>query len=242
MQAETESNVIFWDRLTSLTRESSNGESIKRGSHELGRNVVRIHRGAGKSFFLTVYSNGMQQVLCANIVQWASAVSQDGLSITLWLIDHSLGRNGYKRKFQLSFFDELSASRFFSSYSSAVPPEATKGPDYHHLRDSRGALRESGKNEAENAGGEGANGRGVAGQKNYKEGGEDAVLEDHHIYHHDYEEAQENKKVEEDKKESKEKTEECSDDDDDHLKSILEMESNWGESQNLFNPFYPQLE
>ena len=235
MQAETESNVIFWDRLTSLTRESSNGESIKRGSHELGRNVVRIHRGAGKSFFLTVYSNGMQQVLCANIVQWASAVSQDGLSITLWLIDHSLGRNGYKRKFQLSFFDELSASRFFSSYSSAVPPEATKGPDYHDLR-GRGVLGKSGKN-GDDAGGKGAGcDNGIADQKKlHKEGGEDAPV-DNVLCRHGYEGGkEEDKKVEEEADSDM--------DNDSHLKStILEMESNWGESQDLFNPFYPQLE
>ena len=105
-------DVIFWDRLDSLKRTKKDGEVVERGSIN-GLNIIRIHQGQeGQRNFITSCFV-MQSLLCANIKNWPSSVLKDGLTISLWLEDFSLNRNGYRCKFELTFFQQTSAELYF---------------------------------------------------------------------------------------------------------------------------------
>ena len=93
--SKNESGTLFFDRLEELYRTKEDGEVVERGGRQ---NVVRVKRGTDGSCYLRVTCI-MLEVLNARIQQWPSAVSEDGQSISLWLIDHSLGQQ-FKRKFQ----------------------------------------------------------------------------------------------------------------------------------------------
>ena len=64
----------------------------------------------------------------------SSSVSEDGLSICVWLDDFSTHQKGYRRNFELKFFDENSAQRFFDSFTAALPDSAVKGLSYYEMR------------------------------------------------------------------------------------------------------------
>ena len=118
MQTQVEMNVKFWDRLVSLNRTKKCGEVVPRGSVG-GLNILRIHKGQIGDF-VTVKCI-MQDVLAAIILQWPSAVSEDGCSLTLWLFDFSLGRNGSaKRQFDLTFSKAHPAKSFLILIRSAL--------------------------------------------------------------------------------------------------------------------------
>ena len=76
----------------------------------------------------------MQELLRANIKRWPSSVSEDGLAISVWMEDYSLQRNGYRRCFELKFFDERSAQYFFEEFTQALPVGSLKGPSYYEMR------------------------------------------------------------------------------------------------------------
>ena len=76
----------------------------------------------------------MQELLRANIKRWPSSVSEDGLAISVWMEDFSLQRNGYRRCFELKFFDERSAQYFFEEFTQALPVGSLKGPSYYEMR------------------------------------------------------------------------------------------------------------
>jgi len=123
-------NTLFFDRLTSLRRTKANGEVVPRGGSE---NALRIIRGK-RGYFVRVTCI-MQEVLSANITQWPSDVSEDGLTITLWLFDQALGRQPTNRKFELTFLDEVGARRFFEALTEvALPEESRVGRSYFDLR------------------------------------------------------------------------------------------------------------
>ena len=107
------------------------GEVVDRGEVG-GRNVLRLMRGQNGGAFLTVNCI-MQELLSANATAWPSSVSDDGLTVSLWLTDFSSGRNGYRRKFMLTFFDELSASRFFESFTLSLPRRAVHGRSFQEM-------------------------------------------------------------------------------------------------------------
>ena len=132
MQVAAEKNIVFWDRLKKLNRTKSSGEVVAKGS-TAGLNVVRIRQGEGTGQFLTVHCI-MQELLRANIKRWPSSVSEDGLSVCVWMDDFSTQQKGYRRHFELNFFDENSAQRFFDSFTAALPDSAVKGLNYYEMR------------------------------------------------------------------------------------------------------------
>lgn len=110
-----------------------NGEVVLRGSSTIPLNKIRIRRGE-RGGFLTIHCV-MQELLCANIRSWPSSVSEDGLTVGLWLHDYSMQRNGYRRKFELTFFDGISAERFFDVFVNELPTNVTKGWSYYEMKD-----------------------------------------------------------------------------------------------------------
>lgn len=213
MQASREGQAIqFWDRLVKMTRVRSTGEEVMKGG-EHGVNVVRIQKGSNHRSFITVYCV-MQQLLNANVLQWPSSVSEDGLEVSLWLMDYSLGRNGAKRLFKLVFFDEAGASRFFDAFTEALPPGTKNGQSYWKLR---GGAQESDE------------------ESTTDDGGDDTFEENSFVQGT----ADNPCVIDDDGDEDDEAAELAGDDEVEELKRILEEEANVGESQNLFAPMYP---
>jgi len=210
MQTQVEMDVKFWDRLVSLNRTKECGEIVPRGSVG-GLNIVRIHKGQSGDF-VTVKCI-MQDVLVANILQWPSAVSEDGCSLTLWLFDFSLGRDGSaKRQFDLTFFQSSSCKKFFDSYTQCL--KGMDGPSYDMLKDG-GKDEEDGSDKEDEAEDIVESTAGLAlggGQEDKDEDDGCPPLCD--------------KNEEEDEENEK-------------RRMILELEENFGESQNLFAPQYP---
>ena len=135
MQFEKERDVEYFDRVVLLIREKDNGEMIQRGANN-GRNIIRIRRSENGHCWLSGHC-AMQEILRAYILQWPSGVSEDGCTISLWLIDTSLDRRQYKRKFELTFFDETSCMKFFESFTSRIPNSSAIGPSYFEMREGK---------------------------------------------------------------------------------------------------------
>ena len=133
MQVAIEPNVLFWDRLDKLSRTKVDGEVVLKGSTTIPLNKIRIWRGE-RGGFLTIHCV-MQELVRANIRSWPSSVSEDGLTVGLWLHDFSMERNGYRRKFELSFFDGIAAERFFDVFVDELPTSVTRGPSYYEMKD-----------------------------------------------------------------------------------------------------------
>ena len=204
--------LVHWDRLVSLERVTKKGGVVLRGSTG-GMNVVRIHRGSN-GLFITAHCI-MQELLCANIRAWPSAVSEDGCTITLWLIDSSLGRQPYKRQFHLTFFHETSASLFFESFVSELEEAGLSfdvmksGVDEEdESAETIDLLAEEEEHQAADKG------------NDDDEGGEQEVEND-------------NGRGDGDETATQEEI--------DDLNFLLrqEAEAPWGESQDLFNPIHP---
>lgn len=75
----------------------------------------------------------MQEVLNANARMWPSSVSDDGLTIEIWLDDFAMGRKGYRRKFALTFFEVNFANAFFNVYTSYLPNETPQGQGFYAM-------------------------------------------------------------------------------------------------------------
>ena len=133
MQAAIEQNVLFWDRLDKLSRTKMDGEVVLKGSTTIPLNKIRIWRGE-RGGFITIHCI-MQELLRANIRSWPSSVSEDGLTVGLWLHDFSMERNGYRRRFELTFFDGIAAERFFDVFVDELPTSVTRGPSYYEMKD-----------------------------------------------------------------------------------------------------------
>lgn len=147
MQVAKETNVVFWERLDGLFRYKEDGERVMRGG-EGGMNVLRIFKrssggveqGGGSTHFMRITCS-YQEVLNCNIRSWPASVTEDGLTITLWLQDQSIGRN-FQRKFELKFLDEMGARNFFEAYTSALPQAAAKGRSFVDMRNGDSAFLE----------------------------------------------------------------------------------------------------
>ena len=224
MQTSNETNLLFWDRLKQLSREKADGEVVDRGEVG-GRNVLRLMRGQNGGAFLTVNCI-MQELLSANTTAWPSSVSDDGLTVSLWLTDFSSGRKGYRRKFMLTFFDELAASRFFESYTLSLPSRAGRGLSFQEMV------------EDEENGGFGAE--------------EDDSEEEEEVDKNREQVKKESGGTENDDEGGQEDTQQSKDQegatgsemrisDDFAAVLALEQEMPWGESQDLFNPQYPDF-
>lgn len=201
-------SVILFDRLHSLKRTASNGEVVERGSTG-GANEVKIIKREGGTNFLRV-SCIMQDILLANVVHWPSGVSEDGRTITLWLEDYSRGRtNGYRRKFELTFFTEYAAELFFDVFVEELGNQDGQLLSYQEFMN---GVEEEEEEEEERTNGE--------EEKSEKDGNEES---------------------DKDGKEESEKdgNDLRGNDDDNGQESIFEIEQNMGESQSLFNPYYP---
>lgn len=208
MQVAVESNVLFWDRLEKLSRTKMDGEVVLKGSTTIPLNKIRIWRGE-RGGFITIHCI-MQELLRANIRSWPSSVSEDGLTVGLWLHDYSMERNGYRRKFELSFFDGIAAERFFDVFVNELPTHITTGPSYYEMKsDCKGTDSEDVDNSEE------------------EEEEDDCDCDSKSTEGASIEEYDGNKGGEEE------------DNEEDNLKFILELEDNWGESQSLFNPSNP---
>ena len=201
MQVSREEGVIFWDRIKELRRHKLRGEVVTKGSTE-GRNILRIHKpSAGRDKHFITVDCVSQKLLNANLINWPSAVSDDGTTIEIWFFDFSLGRKGEKRKFDLIFFDALSAERFFESFCEALPSPC-EGVGYWEMR-----INDSEDEESDEAGRFGPDDDGSEGGKEEKGGGVTAT--------------------------------DSGDVAEDELARIIQMEENWGNSQQLFNPLDP---
>ena len=216
MQVANEKNVAFFDRLLSLKRVKEDGEVVMRGS-EGGQNMVRlIHREGEKGGGAYVAANcSSQQLLSAPVAGWPSKVTEDGLTIHIFLCDFSMRRNGYRRQFILTFLDELGALRFFETFVGLLPTGARKGDSYW---DMRSGVEEKGGDEDEHPKNK------EPEEKKKDEDGTSTTDDEKENY-----EDNEGESCVEDEEGDK----------DNNLAEILEMESNWGESQSLFDPIYP---
>lgn len=230
--SNSNNNSIFFDRLRTLKRHTSEGDVVSRGATD-GTNTISIREGRSGSGFVVSYCLH-QQLLLANVKWWPSSVSTDGQTITLWLMDHSAGRNGYRRKFELEFFDATATRKFFDTYVSKVPM-GTGGEkrNFDQMIDVAMEMEvgggdvnveneEGGDVDAENEEGEEEN---VGGE----EGGGGQ---------HDVAAVEEEGKEEEDVG-----GEEGGRGQAQRMKDIIELdEEMWGESQNLFHPTQPHME
>lgn len=231
MQVDNEKQVVFWDRLERLDRKKKeDGETVQRGSIG-GSNILRIREGEkDRGYFLTV-TCVMQQVLIANIAQWPSAVLDEGRSIKIWFFDHALGQDGNKREFTLSFFDEYGAKKFFESYTSCLPKKQRKrgGKSFDALL--HGATEGDRAGSGKNGGMKEEDDVGIKASGEKKEGIDDGDGN-----------STGKKKRKRDEAEVERDNNKDGDDDDEHqakIQRIMEMEDNWGESQSLFQPHYP---
>lgn len=134
----------------------------------------------------------------------------------MWFMDHSLGRNGYKRLFEFDFFDDAAARLFFNMYTAGVKED---GVPFDVMVGGSGKEDGSDNNKME----ESEEQRKQGGGKNEQEENEEQELE---LVEKNNEWNKENAQVEQEEQ--------------DKLQDILESEDIWGgESQNLFNPHYP---
>ena len=229
MQATNEKNLLFWDRLKQLSREKEDGEIVDKGDIN-GRNVLRLMSGENGGAFLTVNCI-MQELLSANATAWPSSVSDDGLTVTLWLTDFSSGRDGYRRKFMLTFFDELSASRFFESFTLSLPCRAVRGRSYEEMvlggdeEDAGfGAVEEAGKEDEEE-------------ERKIGEGEENVEADEaHREAENDGEGGGGGDTGSEGQQEA---TDPADISDDFAAMLVMEQEMPWGQSQDFFHPQYP---
>ena len=209
MQKSTEQSTLFWDRVPRLIRIKSNGEEVQKGSAG-GLNIVRIQKGRTCSF-VTAYCI-MQQLVNANILQWPSGVSEDGLTIYLWLFDVSLGRSATsKRLFHFTFFDKVAASRFLEKFTEGLPSDAQRGLSYWEFRNGVSDTEDEPDSEEEKVIDET-----LVGEEN--------DLDDGNHEHGNGGAGDES----------------ADDEEVDELRRIMELEANWGESQCLFNPMAPE--
>jgi len=208
MQVAIESNVLFWDRLDKLSRTKMDGEVVLKGSTTIPLNKIWIWRGE-RGGFLTIHCV-MQELVRANIRSWPSSVSEDGLTIGLWLHDFSMERNGYRRRFGLTFFDGIAAERFFDVFVEELPSSVTRGPSYYEMKD---GCEEDDEDDLD-----------TSEEQEQEDGCNDKSTEGASI-----EEKYNEEKGGEEEDNGKEN----------NLKFILELEDNWGESQSFFNPSHP---
>jgi hypothetical protein len=110
--------ILFWDRIQSLVRVKANGEHVTKGATD-GSNIIRVNRGKRGGCFVTVFWT-CQELLRSNVTCWPDNVSADGKQVDLLLVDFSQGRNGYQRMFKIRFFDEIGASRFFEIVTESL--------------------------------------------------------------------------------------------------------------------------
>ena len=216
-------NVLFYDRIVSMRRTKESGEVVDRGSTEGALNSIEIRRGTGGICYVVGHCI-MQQILLANIKQWPSAVSDDGRTVTLWLDDHSLGRNGYRRKFEVTFIHERLAKIFFSLFTGAIQERV--GPCLSFEKMAYGGVGEHQEREGGNDNSDDDNSS--SNNNNEEEREEDnglaelvQALNDSSVVGV----AQEDSNNDEN--------------DYDHFQRILEMEQNMGESQSLFHLYHP---
>ncbi len=207
MQVDVESNVLFWDRLEKLSRTKMDGEVVLKGSTTVPLNKVRIYRGE-RGGFLTIHCV-MQELVRANVREWPYSVSEDGLTVGLWLHDYSMERNGYRRKFELTFFDEVATERFFDVFVNELPTHISTGPSYYEMK---GGYKDGDSEDMDSSLEKEEDG---SDSQSAKGGG--ASIEEN----------------------NRNKTREGEDNEEDDIKFLLELEGNWGESQNLFNPSRP---
>ena len=256
-----EEGIIYWDYLDEILCHKKDG-TVVNWEGTCGENVVQIREGrrsaAGQqSAFVTVYCK-MQQLLCSNIVRWPSAVSNDGKTITIWLEDFSLGRNGYRRKFELVFVTENRAYDFFEAYTSHIMHGNESCPSFLQFQegDFRVDKCGDGKEEAgtssinrNNYGKEeGDSFDGSEGEHEEAEGDQESIIDE------EKGKDEESKEDDNDNKKDAEDIDKGSgqgEDDDVHyhggavnnanqLKLLdITAEEPWGESQNLFQPSYP---
>ena len=213
---------LFFDRLRVLLRHTSDGDVVPRGATD-GTNTISIRAGRGDSAFVVSYCKG-RQLLLANVEWWPSGVSADGETIKIWFLDHSAGRDGYKRRFDLQFCDAEYARKFFRTYTSRVP-EGRGGArlGYDEMVHAAIELEAGGMEQLGNAGTE-EEGGGDAGQQSSDEGVEEEEGEG-----------------EEQHDEGVEEEDESANDQAQRLGDIVALEEMWGESQDLFHPTYPVM-
>ena len=214
MQFEKEKGVEYFDRVILLLREKDSGEMVQRGADN-GSNIIRIRRSDNGRCWLSGHC-AMQEILRAYIQQWPSGVSKDGCTITLWLIDTSLDRRQYKRKFELTFFDETSCEKFFESFTSRIPNSNAIGPSYLEMRESKLDKEDSGS---------------------------ETTLGEDECEDEDKDEDEDSKdeccQRNDEKGNVGDGDDSASEEDVDELKRILEIEATWGDSQDLFHPHRP---
>jgi hypothetical protein len=134
-QTNRNKNCCFWDRLISLKRIQSNGSLISKGGEEPGYTKVGIFKGEGNDRSYLVAHLSSMLVLNANVEVWPTSISESGESVTMWLTDFSGDRNNpCRRKYILKFFEEAAAMNFFQIYCNALP-KGQQGPDFASLRD-----------------------------------------------------------------------------------------------------------
>jgi hypothetical protein len=221
VKSKKEETTLFYDRVVSIARITSSGrsnEKVLKGGEEAGFLKLRIQQSApGEVAYVIGHCNN-QRVLDAEVSKPPSGVLDDGETIKLWLFDTSA--RSFQRLFIVTFFDENSAAEFFDVFSSVLPQKYT-GKSFYDMRD-----EEDNKNTA----------------RGHISSDDDDVDYD---YDDDYDD-----KSEEDEggdtnleADSLNHVDECTTTSVDEVSALpldiqaLELDGNFGESQDLYNPF-----
>lgn len=122
---EIANGTIFFDRIASLVKESSKGESITRGGEEGGIKLRIVQKGENPPF-LTIHFFSLL-VLHAKITTIPIQLNEEERKMSLWLMDVSGGREE-NRKFILEFYDDLSSWEFEKACRT-IGIEASKKQD-----------------------------------------------------------------------------------------------------------------
>lgn len=150
--SEVENDTVFWDRLRKMERVKESGAIVEKGSAD-GGNILRICEGERGHYLNVRFSTTL--LLNANIRQWPTDVSADGLTIGIWMMDYAQKRI-MKRKFLFTFFTESAAETFFKMYTDSLTMFSNEGLGYREMCNiskrvaGEGMLSEDDENEDDN--------------------------------------------------------------------------------------------
>ena len=214
VKSKKEKATLFYDRVVSIARFSSrSNEKVLKGGEEPGFLKLRIQQSAPGEVAHVIGHCNNQRVLDAAIAKPPSGILDDGESIKLWLFDTSA--RSFQRLFIVTFFDENSAAGFFDVFCSVLPQKYT-GKSFYDMRD------EVDKNETRGH---------ISIDDDDDDDDDDDEVDD------DDDESEEDEGEDTNQEDSHDHVDECSTSVLPLDIQALELDGNFGESQDLYHPF-----